>query len=275
MFSCLSVCFILITCSACAGGSSPQEEEALPRVSVESLAEIREGMSFAEVEDIFGSPGRHQFTVSIDGKEIRCVTHYRSGQYGRVYFVFENDRLLAASHPPPFEQKTVPYRNTLSVRRVYGDPQDVVQQVLNSDNLIGPELVAALKPLPAPKTRVDPGLTAAYLVTRIFTGGKARESKRRETLNRLLDRFDPFQIDLGMMQDDVEARLGKPKIIEALEDGTEKRYYGSIDYGLSYSRERMWLTVDFKDAEVIRVYTNDFLNFHKIRELEQARRGKG
>jgi hypothetical protein len=85
----------------------------------------------------------------------------------------------------------------------------------------------------------------------------------------LVKQFDPSQIALGSALTLVESRLGKPHLTDSLDGGREMRYYGNIEFGLSASRELMWLSVVYEDGKVIRVFSRDFFDHDKIRPLEE------
>src|SRR5262245_8491198 len=81
------------------------------RVTVDSLLHLERGLSQEKVEEIFGTPARHEFSTKIDGRLLRCVS-FSFDSKGRYYFVFTNDVLGKISAPPRFEFRRVPYENS-------------------------------------------------------------------------------------------------------------------------------------------------------------------
>lgn len=241
-------------------------------VPTEALGKLTYGMSQAEEERFLQARGNHQFTAKTSNVVLRCIAYYRSEIFGEYYLVFTNGHLSKVCEPPPTEMKRVPYQDTWANLSMLGDPEVRIAKVLNAPDMIGPPLVAALKPARPPKRSWDPGLTAAFLLTKRLFTNKAREAEERRTWEVLLERYDPFRTELGMTVEAVETRLGKPQITEALEPDRSIRYYGNIKYGLSGSRELMWLAVVYEKGQVIRVLSHDFVDFEKIRTLEENAR---
>jgi|ERR1043166_7147441 hypothetical protein len=134
--------------------------------------------------------------------------------------------------------------------------------------MIGPVLTAALKPQTPPKQSVDPGLAGAFLLAQKSTSAASKSERERKFL-ALVKQYDPYQIAPGSALASVEGQLGKPHITEFLSGGPEIRYYGNIEFGLSASRELMWLSVVYEDAKVVRVFSRDFVDQDKIRPLEE------
>jgi hypothetical protein len=164
--------------------------------------------------------------------------------------------------------RRVPYKGSWYNERVLGDPEKRVSEVLNAPSMIGAMLVSALKPETPPSHSVDAGLTAAYLLSRTLVD-KTQQSGRAQAYAALLERFDPTQIKLGSSRQEVEEHLGTPHIIDVPESGREMRYYGSVEHGLLGNRELMWLAVVYEEDKVIRVFSADFIDQSKIRDLEK------
>jgi hypothetical protein len=244
-------------------------------VPTKALAGLSHGMTQIQVEDALGARGNHEFTTVGSNTTIRCIAYYRSEVFGKYYLVFTNDYLSAVCEPPPFQMRRVPYEGSWSNESVLGDPEVRIAKVLSAPDMIGPALVAALKPATPPKRSWDPGLTAAYLLTRKLFTDKTQEAQRESAYRALLEKYDPFRIDLGITLQVVEARLGKPRITEALDVDREMRYYGSVEYGLMGSRKLMWMVLVVDKGKVIRVFTDDFVDYEKVRKLEEKSAGIG
>lgn len=231
-------------------------------VANEALADLSRGMTESEVETALGARGKHQFTALLTNGTIRCTTYYRNDVFGRFYLVFTNSYLAAICEPPPFELREVPYRSSVAVERVLGDPEERIARVLAAADITGPELKAKLKRVEPGKTSVDYGLTAAYILTRVLFANRQREEMENRMYSALLVLYDPFKIAIGSSLQEVEMRLGKPSITESLGLDSEMRYYGSLKH---LSDELLWLTVVYERNKVIRVFSDDFVDYLKIR----------
>jgi hypothetical protein len=260
---------VLLTVCICfeAVAQKPPQDGA-PNVSLGALASLQHGLTQQQVEERLNARGHHEFTAAFSNSVARCVSYYRNDVYGHYYLVFTNDHLERICQPPPFEMRREPYQGTWANYRVLGDPETRVASVLRADDMIGPRLAAALKFQTPPKRSVDLGLTAAFLLAQGLASPASKAERERRFL-ALVKQYDPYQIALGSPLTSVERELGKPQIIEPLGVGRDIRYYGNIEFGLSASRELMWLSVVYEDAKVVRVLSHDFVDHDKIRPLEE------
>ena len=242
-----------------------------PNVPPLALANLQHGLTQQQVEEQLKARGYHQFTAAVSNGVARCISYYRNDVYGHYYLVFTNDHLACICQPPPFEMQSEPYQGTWANYSVLGDPETRLAAVFRAEDLIGPKLTAALKPQTPPKGSVDPGLTAAFLLAQ-RSANAASQSARERKYRTLLKQYDPFEVAPGAALALVESRLGKPQMTEPLESGREIRYYGNVEFGLSASREQMWLAIVYEDGKVVRVYSHDFVDHDKIRPLEEKAR---
>ena len=239
-----------------------------PNVFPTALASVRHVMTQYEVEQHLSARGYHQFTAALSNIVVRSVSYYRNDVYGHYYLVFTNEHLAKVCAPPPFEMRKEPYMDSWVNLRVLVSPESRVEAVLCAEDMIGPGLTAALQPKTLSKRTVDCGHTAAFWLTKLFSQSSSQNERERQ-YEALLKTLDPYAIAIGVEMATVESRLGKPQIIEALGNGQEIRYYGSPEYGLSGSRELMWLSVVYANGKAIRVFSHDFVDQDKIRPLEE------
>ena len=244
-----------------------------PNVPPLALASLQHGLTQQQVEAQLKAPGKHQFTAVLSNGVARCVSYYRNDVYGHYYLVFTNDHLAQICQPPAFEMRQEPYKGSWTNYRVLGDPETRLAAVLHADDMIGPRLIAALKPQTPPKQSVDLGLTAAFLLAKALTpGSTTSQAERERKYLALIKQFDPYQVTLGATLASVELQLGKPHLVEVFGPGREIRFYGNVEFGLSAGKELMWLAVVYDDGKVIRVYSRDFIDRDKIRRLETGSR---
>ena len=242
-------------------------QEGSAHVAPTILAGLVHGLTQRQVEARLGARGEHEFTAALSNAVVRCVSYYRNDVYGHYYLVFTNDCLARVCRPPPFEMRQQRYGRGWANYRVLGDPEARIGKVLGAQDMIGPRLVAALKPVSPPKQHVDPGLTAALLLARRGADREKQDEWGRQ-FNALLRRYDPYGITLGSTVSSVEDRLGKPHTTERLPGDRQIRYYGSVEFGRVGQRELMWVSVVYQHAKVIRVFSRDFLDEDKVRQLE-------
>lgn len=254
-------------CGACLEHTSL--ERGLATVPPRLLASLQPGMAQDRVEEVLSARGDHQFTALISTNVVRCVSYYRNDVFGKYYLVFTNNHLFSICEPPAFEMRRVRYNDSWLNERVAGDPEGRIAKALAATNILGPTLVATLKPQTPPKRSTDPGLTAAFLLAQ-RSADKTKQAQREKEYLVLLEKFDPTKVQVGATVGEIEKRLGKPQIVEILENGDEKRYYGSTEYGSMASREMMWLTVVYREDRVIRVFSHDFLDQSKIKALQEG-----
>lgn len=259
---------ILIVCMCLEAVAQKPPQDGAPNVSPGVLASLQHGLTQQQVEEQLKARGEHQFTAAFTNGVARCLSYYRNDVYGHYYLVFTNDHLARICQPPPFEMRREPYRGTWTNYRVLGDPETRVAAVLQADDMIGPRLAAALKPQTPPKPSIDPGLTAAFLLAQKLANATSG-SERERRFRALIKQYDPYQIAIGSALPSIERQLGKPHVIESMSGGREIRYYGNVEFGLSASRELMWLAVAYVDGKVVRVYSQDFVDHDKIRPLEE------
>ena len=193
-----------------------------PNVSPAALATVQRGMTQQEVEQHLSARGGHQFTAALSNALIRCVSYYRNDVYGHYYLVFTNDHLAKVCAPPPFEMRQEPYMDSWVNYRVLGNPESRVDAVLQSEDMIGSALTTALQPKTPPKQSVDYGLTAAFLLTKLFSRSSSQNERERQ-YETLLKTLDPYAIAIGSEMATVESRLGKPQITDALGSEQEIR----------------------------------------------------
>lgn len=256
---------LIFGCALLGSEAQPRREE---RVLPDLWERLEPGMNEERVEQLLGFRGGHQFTALISNHTVRCLSYYRKDARGRYYLVFTNGHLASMCVPPEFEMRRVPYGGTWLYERVIGDPEIRVGKVLAATNLLGSKLPATLGSQAPSKYSWDPGLTAAFLLVQ-RSANKAKQAQREKEYLILLEKFDPTKVELGATVAEVEKRLGKPHIVETSQTGEEKRYYGSVEFGMMASREMMWLTVVYREGKVIRVFSHDFLDQSKIKALEE------
>jgi len=227
-----AIIIVVLVCSTALAQKPPQE--GAPNISPNALLGLRHGFTQQKVEELLKVRGQHQFTAVTSNGIARCVSYYRNDVYGHYYLVFLNKRLLKICEPPPFEMREEPYRGTVFVRRVLGNPEARLDAVLQAEDMFGPRLTAALTPQTPAKRSWDPGLTAAFFITRLLFYPLVKQRER--TFSALIKQFDPYQIVIGSTVQDVESRLGKAHIAEAY--GSDRDIMDLLNLGCQRARKK-------------------------------------
>lgn len=261
-----SLAAILIFDNAVLGAEAPLRRAERPLAAL--WERLEPGMNQERVEQVLGARGVHQFTALISNDTVRCLSYSRNDARGKYYLVFTNNHLATVCVPPAFEMRRVPYQGTWLNERVLGDPETRITKVLAATNLLGCKLPTTLTSRKPSKQSWDPGLTAAFLLAQTFSD-KGRQAEREKEYLVLLERLDPARVQLGAACTEVEKRLGKPRIVESTTTGREMRYYGSVQFSMTASREAMWMAIVFQDGRVTRVFSNDFIDWSKVKALQE------
>lgn len=242
----------------CATASAQVDGKKVP---VDSLLHLERGLSQQKVEEIFGTPAHHQFSVRVDGQLIRCVRVAFESR-GSYYFVFTNNTLAKICEPPRVEYKRLPYKNTWREIPVYDDPERRMKTVLEAADLTEPALAESLKKrIPPPKSG-SMNVLPAFIIAAPFWAATAssRAAQRAET-EELAKKYDPLKVKLGMSIEQVETMFGEPHVKETLEAQRETRYYGSAKLGADHL---LWISVVFESGQAVRVFTGSFFDMNKI-----------
>jgi hypothetical protein len=230
------VVFWCLFCIESANADSVIDE--YPNVDNGVFGSLAAGESRSVVEGKLGSPGSHQFTAAMPNRDVLCVSYYQTGSWGEYYCVFFDSKLALICKPPPMAMKKVSHGLTSSIRRIFGDPEDRVSAVLRSDNLIGEPLRAELRAVTPKSSAADDDQSRIMRFIGSLVDPLVISKKRRE-LERLVELFDPFKVELGAAVSDVELRLGAPLLIEPYGDEQEIRYYGSLECSAGVKLERV------------------------------------
>lgn len=248
-------------------GEVSLDRRTVVNVPTEALRSLSHGMTEHEVEAALGARGVHQATALISNDIIRVTAYFRSEIYGMYYLVFVNQILTKVCEPPPFEMGVRRFGDhPPSAVRLLADPETRLAEVLAAEDMIGPELAAALQPAERRKRRGDPGLSAALFLTRLIFRDRTAEAQEERDYKAILDRFDPFKVMVGSHVDTIESRLGSPHIQNIHEDGRDFRYYGHLSF--RGTRELQWLCIVYSNGTASRVFSSQFIDWNIIRTLE-------
>jgi hypothetical protein len=231
------------------------------KVAVDSLLHLERGQSQKKIEEVFGTPARHEFTARIDDRLLRCAS-FAFDSTGRYYFVFTNDALAKICEVTPFEFRRVPYKDTWWEIPVRADPEKRLKKVLDSPDLVGAALSESLKRRGPPPKSGSMNVLPAFIVAAPFWAAAAPlRAERRAEVEALAKKFDPYKVKLGMSVEHVEEMFGKPHVTDSVREKRETRYYGSARLGES---PLLWISVVFEDGRTVRVFSGDFFDMDKI-----------
>lgn len=225
---------------------------------------IKKGALANEVETVFRSIGKHQFTVERDGKAYSCFSYYIGKEYwakraAKYYCVYENSFLERIVVPPPFEYDYIPYKNgTRGIRKPI-DPDKRINETFRAKNLLNQGLIDSLiERFPEKSSSLNLGPLIGILG--IFSdAGEKRKEKDDFKREKLEKKYNSAAIKLGMNIADIKAVLGSAKDIHN-QNSKLVRVYGEEATFIYYPYSLPWIAVEYENEKVIRVLTRDFFD---------------
>lgn len=231
------------------------------------VTNLERGISQSKLEVIIGIPSRHEFTNIGSTSTVRCVSYYFSDYHLKFYFVFTNDALGKVVLPPRFEHELSPWeQGRRAVWKSY-DPEERLKVVLQAPDLQPADIAVMIERRYRPKV-FDNAFPAAVIAgvvgAPIALAQSPKHAAEEREIQALARRFDPFRAQLTMTVSEIERMFGPALLVEALNDGSEIRYYGSMKLGIE--DRLLWVSVVFKNGKVISVFSDEFFDYHKIKE---------
>lgn len=227
------------------------------------LLGLERGISQSRLESVLGVPARHEFTAVSGSVTNRCVSYYFAAYYLSYYFIFTNAALERISLPPRFEHELSPWEHgKRAVWKSY-DAEERLAVVIGAPALQPDDIAASIEHRYRP-AKFDNALPAAIIAAPIILAQSSKRATERREIEQLVQRFDPFCVELGMTLFDVERRYGTPRRTEKREDGSEIRYYGSSKLGVE--NRLLWVAVVFKNGKASEIFSDQFFDYRKIQE---------
>ena len=260
----------LLIAAALLGGCTAPTKSVSRRVTTDTLLSLQQGISTAELDHRLDAKSRHEFTATRDGHVIRCVSYQfeRGGGSYLRYFIFTNELLAKICVPPKIEFEMVlgSSNGVPHQRPKYGDPEVLMESVLNAVDLTGSGLLKSMPLLPPQKGSEPMNILPAFVITAPFLLISAGEYQYEARL--LAERFNPQQVKIGDRVEDIESVFGKSILIESQDVTREFRYYGSTLPGVN---SVLWMLVVYEKGSATRVFTNRFFDRNKVLEFERRR----
>ena len=270
-----AVCLALVF--ACGCGDAPAKGR-VKGMQPGMVSGIERGVSQPQLEALFGTPARHEFTVQREGAVDRCVCYLFADFHLKYYFCFTNGRLEKIILPPKFEpepDRRLQRKETPAWRRP--DAFARLARVRAAPDLSAQDVADSIEHRYKPG-KADPGLTAAFLVAGIITAPvtlariPGEQAKARE-FQSLAQRFDPQRVQTGTLLSDVERMYGSPRVQYPAPDGSEVRYYGPARQGadvVTTDDAFIWVAVVFKHGRACAVFSDDFIDPRRLSAPERS-----
>jgi hypothetical protein len=244
-----------------------QQQTNSVQIPIETLANLPRGISLAELEARIRLNPLHQFAAHIDTNDFLCVSVFFEHPPGSFYFLFRDEKLTTVSKPPKaeFETKSYDGRRSQVPKRV--EPEERLASVLSERDLSPSEIDESLKrsaELDAAATRAkEPqNIKPAWTITApLWMAQRNSIDRAQDEAAKLVAKFDPFKVKLGMTVSEVERLFGKPARVRQISSNETLHVYGSDLPGFASVRFRpVWMTVVFRDQKVIRVFSHDLFD---------------
>jgi hypothetical protein len=221
------------------------------------------GMTVSQLETSFTTKSVPQFRADIDHQEIRCVS-YTFETPKKIcetfYFVFTNGALAKIVVPPVFEYEKVPYKqNSWRTVRKSWNPEERMASVLKAPAISIETMRVMLSRNAPPKSRSYNMAPALVILAPVLVAASPMLLSQKIKRTTLAEKFDPNRVQPGMTRQEVEERFGPMIHRHANKDATETVYYGLPKVGVKL------VAVVFDDEKAIRVFSNGFLDFEKVR----------
>jgi len=279
-FVCVLIYLVVNGCYSCsleAEAKRERENNATRANAIAKLAKrtskLKPGCSVKEVNNAFGLKGIYQFSVEKNGTTYSCFGYsvgaqyvWMEADYSNYYSIFENNGLYAIVQSPSFEYETridekgyrISYRKPVV-------PEKRVETVFAVKRLIGRDLINSFQenfPRRDSCSNLGPIIPLMMILGPVSvvlnSPGYLFHSIE---INKLENKYNPQKISIGMSPDEVDSILGKPN----------RTYHPAVDkiirvYGSEYSidgypqHKFTWFSLEFKNACVISIYSNDFFN---------------
>jgi hypothetical protein len=206
--------------------------------------------------------GNFEFAADFDGKNATAISYDLFGGPFRdngtsVLAVFVDGKFIKFVHWPEYDPKIK-----------IGD-FSILKQVVESDPVSIADLEKEKAEKPKTPERIDPGLTATWLLYR-----KGLEATRAPMLRRnavLRDQFNAARLKIGMRATDVEAVFNAKPIRSGIVEGGSFQIYGSTESfdvlsDLHYSN----VLVVLRDDKVTGIYSGGLVpGGYRHQEMQQ------
>jgi hypothetical protein len=232
------------------------------------VSELHANSTIKDMEKAFAVKGTHQFTLQKDGRNYLCLSFsvgesYSWTENAAVYYgIFENSKLYSI-----VEQSSVEYEIGIDKqgRQISHRKPIIPDVVFSAKRLFGKDLINSLEenfPRRPSSSNLGPMIPLVTVLGPVSVVLNSPSNLLHNIeVNKLKNKYDPLKIDIGMLSSEVESISGKPNHIYHPAENKMIYVYGSeYTIGDCPQYEFTWFSVEFENARVINVYSNDFFN---------------
>lgn len=233
--------------------------------TLETLRNLKIGISKEQLETMLGTKGTHQFTVQEGSNCYLCLSFSFEKPYISYYFLLRNGCLQSMMPRPPPEMERIPYKNTFREVQRPLDVEKRVRLIIHEKGLSGMELVESVrKALPEGTSSLN--VLPAFIVTAPLWLMAAKDIKNDYDRNKeLAERFDPLKLDVGLSNAQVQMALGNPIKVIGSGDRTVCLYGSDEPLRVSPVCRFSWVAVTFEGGKVTRIFSNDLFDRRLLR----------
>lgn len=225
---------------------------------------------------------QHEFTATIESNQFLCVRLDDPNNSAFFYLLFRNGGLngILDERKPVFERKTFRGKPASVPKPVDSEEEmaAVLKQAFLTPMEIKQDMEARAAAAEAAKAGQEPGnLLPAVIVTSPFFAAKAPAvAKARKEAARLIEKYDPFKIRIGMSLAEVESLFGEPRYSRREADQVMEVYGAKLppDATLPVATKEppptevdsVYVAVVFQDGKVIRVFSHHFFDKRLLKQ---------
>ena len=261
----------LLLCGGCWSQQNRQllESGGMRSIPATTFLHAQSGMSRSQVTTLFGSPGRHEFTIRDAGADYLCVGYTpEPAEFDLYYLVFRNDALWKiVDRPGGFSGQSQPFAHPdqawPSVAGAFGDEQRARRIIADGLNRTPEQTRARIESAESwlRKWEKSEGNIPIWLWGMTYIVDWPRMQFKIWHNAELDQRQNGSRLSLGMTADQVARLLGLPTGREGAQHGRCALLYGQApDLRLVRSDEfeARRVAVIFEDGKAVAVLSHDF-----------------
>ena len=220
---------------------------------------------------------RHEFTASVYSNQFLCMELFDPQNCAGFYLLFRNGGFggVLARRRAVFEKKINSRGVAVSSPKPVDGEEDL-EAVLKQPFLTEAEIRDRVESWAAAKTEASVGLEpeniapAVKLTRPLMSSKRAAVSEARKEALRLIKKYDPFRIKIGMTREEVQTLLGPPSF-SSPKDGHVLEVYGTYLPGAATlpvatddppltEIDKVFRSVVFENEKATRVFSDHFVD---------------
>lgn len=262
---------VLLSCGGCWTQQHRQllESGGVRPIAPETFLRGRVGMSETQIAALYGSPGRHEFTLNDAHIDYECVNYMpEPAEFDSYYFVFRNGMLWKiVDRPGGFSGASQPFAHPTepgpTAPGMFGNEQRARRIVVDGLNRTPEQVRARIKSAESwlRETATWEKNIPAWLGGIIYLVDWPRMQFKIASNAQLNRRQDGSRVSPGMTPNQIVCVLGRPVSREDSPQGLCAVLYGQApDIGLENSGEyeARRVAVIYRDGKAVAILSHDF-----------------